>query len=72
MTNSIVTLMKLAKNPNYVMSPEEVEMLNNYRAKKYDKNPGSKNSIVKHNTSFNVHPTQPPEENGKDKENVRN
>lgn len=70
MTSEIRTLLKLAKNPHYKMSPKEVEKLERYRNEQFSQR--NNQSVVKHDTSFQVHNPKLDQENRKDNENGRN
>jgi hypothetical protein len=49
---TIEQLLQLVSNPYYIMSTNELKQLEDYNNKQYEK---SKNTIVKHSTSFKIH-----------------
>ena len=63
---NINTLRRLARNPNYKMSPEEVRLLEEYREKeRVEKIRQNSGQIVKHDTTVKKHDTDLPEEQRK-------
>lgn len=53
---NIETLLMLAENPHYKLSPQQLKQLEEYRNSKF----------VKHQTTFKKHPVDIPEEEPKD------
>lgn len=51
---TIDQLLQLASNPYYVLSPKQVQQLEEYNKKLYEK---KKNEVVKHRTGFDKHDT---------------
>lgn len=56
----ITTLIRLSKNPNYKLSPEQIQQLEDYRNEQFKGK--NKNKVVRHSTKFGKHNPSIPQE----------